>query len=274
MIALVATLGLTLLVLALLGGIAFVVRGSAAVRRPNTLPDRPFVPGEVLHYAEGAATLDLDGEPVRRRAKRGKRMKRVKRGRAAALVVLLVCAAFAPFSTNAQHDPASQPASHPAFRHGADADLWNARAAVGELGWQAPDEAYVAIVEVHIRRARLTGTTTAHMAQRYSAAVRVPPWHRAWVRELRATSDVPAAWPPNLRRAWPRYAGRFAEVRALVGEVLRGERDEVCPDAEHYGSESDGVPGGQVGRWESACSFEGTSQRWWKRTGLEGGGQG
>lgn len=89
-IALVATLGLTLLALALLGGIAFVVRGPSSVRRANTLPDRPFVPTEIdaplhaplRHYAEGAATLDLDGESLgssSRRAKQGKPLHRVKR---------------------------------------------------------------------------------------------------------------------------------------------------------------------------------------------------
>lgn len=70
MIALVATLGLTLLALALLGGIAFVVRGPSSVWRANTLPDRPFVP------------TDLDGEALgssRRRAKQGKPLHRVKR---------------------------------------------------------------------------------------------------------------------------------------------------------------------------------------------------
>lgn len=176
-----------------------------------------------------------------------------------AALALLVCATL--------------PLSAQRSRHGADADLWNTRAAVGELGWRAPDDAYAAIVEVHMRRAHLTGATTAHMARRYSAAVRTPPWHRAWVRELDVGPRVPTAWPPNLRGAWPRYAARFGEVREVVRAVLRGERREVCPGAEHYGSQADGAPGGQADRWESACAFEGTTQRWWKRrTGA--GGQG
>jgi hypothetical protein len=53
-----------------------------------------------------------------------------------------------------------------AQRTGPDAALWNARAAVGELGWRAPDDAYAAIVEVHLRRAQLTGTSAALMARR------------------------------------------------------------------------------------------------------------
>lgn len=277
MIALVATLGLTLLALALLGGIAFVARGPSSVRRANTLPDRPFVPTEIdaplhaplRHYAEGAATIDLDGDVLdtaRRRAKQGKplhcvkRVKRSKRARgitgSVALALLFAAATLAPLSTTAQGAR---------FHHGADADLWNTRAAIGELGWRAPDDAYAAIVEVHVRRAQLTGTTTAFMARRYSAAVRRPPPHRAWVPELHTRNAAPPSWPPHLDGSWWRYAERVGEVREIVRAVLRGERGAVCEDAEHYGSEADGVPGGQLGRWEAACSFEGTSQRWWKR---------
>lgn len=78
MIALVATLGLTLLALALLGGIAFVVRGSSSVRRANTLPDRPFVPTEI-----DASRPLYQGEALRCAAKQGKRLHRVKRAKRA-----------------------------------------------------------------------------------------------------------------------------------------------------------------------------------------------
>lgn len=146
-----------------------------------------------------------------------------------------------------------------------DAVLWNARAAVGELGWRAPDDAYAAIVEVHIRRASLTGTTPSYMARTYSAAVRRPPRRRAWVRELHGRPQVPPSWPSHLVRAWPRHAQRFVEVREVVRATLEGERDVACPDAEHYGSREDGAPGGRVDRWETACTFEGTTQQWWRR---------
>lgn len=159
-----------------------------------------------------------------------------------------------------------------AFHHGADADTWNARAAVGELGWRAPDDAYAAIVEVHIHRARITGTTTAHMARRYSAAVRRPPPHRAWVPELHArTAASPPSWPPHLDGVWWRYAERFDAVRDVVRDVLRGERAPVCPEAEHYGGPMDSM---DEDRWERACSIEGTAQRWWKRIGNGIGNEG
>lgn len=174
-----------------------------------------------------------------------------------AALALLACAAL-PLRAQRPH-------------HGADASLWNTRAAIGELGWRAPDDAYAAIVEVHLRRAQLTGTTTARMARQYSAAVRRPPPHRAWVPELHVSrTDAPPSWPPHLDGAWWRYADRVREVRDVVRAVLSGERAPVCPDAEHYGGPMDSV---DETRWESACRFDGTEQRWWKRrTGA--GGQG
>lgn len=180
-----------------------------------------------------------------------------------ALALIVGSLAWCPAEGNTQ--PAQPPRVARTHVHGADADLWNTRAAIGELGWRAPDDAYAAIVEVHVRRAQLTGTTTAFMARRYSAAVRRPPPHRAWVPELHTRHAAPPSWPPHLDGSWWRYAERVGEVREIVRAVLRGERGAVCVDAEHYGSEADGVPGGQLGRWERACSFEGTSQRWWKR---------
>jgi hypothetical protein len=45
-----------------------------------------------------------------------------------------------------------------------------------------------------------------------------------------------------------------------VREVLRGERDSACPDAEHYGSvELDGTPTGfvEVCRWRAGRHHQG-----------------
>ena len=152
-----------------------------------------------------------------------------------------------------------------AQRTGPDAALWNARAAVGELGWRAPDDAYAAIVEVHLRRARLTGTTSAFMARRYSAAIRRPPRHRRWVRELRVSASPPPSWPPHLGGAWHRYAEQLEHVRELAADVLAGRREVACEGAEHYGSTRDGAPGGRDDAWEVACTFRGTTQLWWRR---------
>jgi hypothetical protein len=152
-----------------------------------------------------------------------------------------------------------------AQRSGPDAALWNARAAVGELGWRAPDDAYAAIVEVHLRRAQLTGTTPALMARRYSAAIRRPPRHRRWVRELRVSASPPPSWPTHLGGAWHRYAEQLERVRAIAADVLAGRREVACEDAEHYGSTRDGAPGGRDDAWEVACTFRGTTQLWWRR---------
>lgn len=152
-----------------------------------------------------------------------------------------------------------------AQRRGADAALWNARAAIGELGWHAPDDAYAAIVEVHLRRAQLTGTTSALMARRYSAAIRRPPRHRRWVRELRVSASPPPSWPAHLDGAWWRYAEQLERVRTIAADVLAGRREVACEGAEHYGSTQDGAPGGRDDAWEVACTFRGTTQLWWRR---------
>jgi hypothetical protein len=138
-----------------------------------------------------------------------------------------------------------------AQRTGHDAALWNARAAVGELGWRAPDDAYAAIVEVHLRRAQLTGTSAALMARRYSAAIRRPPRHRRWVRELRVSASPPPSWPPHLGGAWQRYAEQLEHVRELASDVLAGRREVACEGATHYGGLMDSTPAGhaEACRW-------------------------
>jgi hypothetical protein len=138
-----------------------------------------------------------------------------------------------------------------AQRTGPDAALWNARAAVGELGWRAPDDAYAAIVEVHLRRAQLTGTSAALMARRYSAAIRRPPRHRRWVRELRVSASPPPSWPAHLGGAWHRYAEQLERVRAIAADVLAGQREVACEDATHYGGLMDSTPAGhaEACRW-------------------------
>lgn len=139
--------------------------------------------------------------------------------------------------------------------------IWTARAAIGELGFSASDDAYAAIAEVHVRRARLRGWSTSRVAKAYSSAIRRP--RRAWVPELHGdASRPPRSWPSL---PWAPRARRFNDVLAVVQAVLRGERDEVCPDALHYGSVADGPPGGDREGWVEACAFESTSQRFWKR---------
>lgn len=118
----------------------------------------------------------------------------------------------------------------------------NAAAAIGELGWRAADDAYAAIVEVHVRRASAQGMRPETMARLYSAAMRRP--RRAWVPEL-ARPGRPPSWPAPA--SWRRHAARFASVLEVVRATLAGERVEACPGAMHYGSATlDPVPRGHV----------------------------
>lgn len=139
--------------------------------------------------------------------------------------------------------------------------VWTARAAVGEVWFEASDDAYAAIAEVHVRRARARGWSTTRVARAYSAAVRGA--RRPWVAALNTDEGrPPPGWP---RVPWAPRARRFAHVLGVVRSVFAGERPEVCPEATHYGSVADGPPEGGLERWELACAPEGTSQRFWRR---------
>lgn len=127
-------------------------------------------------------------------------------------------------------------------------EVVHARACVGELGWSAPDEACVAIVEVHRRRAALTGMSPESVAKRYSAALRRPPSHRAWVRELADRSEAPRGWPRVA--SWTAARARFAALVNVAREALDSDA-EVCPGALHYGGLMDSIPTGH----EEACRW-------------------
>jgi hypothetical protein len=122
-----------------------------------------------------------------------------------------------------------------------DPALDHARACVGELGWRAPDDACAAIVEVHVRR--------GVRARSYSAALRRPPRHRAWVPQLDVGRAPPMAWPRAL--PWARHERRFVDVLEVVRQTLAAERPEACPGAMHYGGLMDATPAGhvEVCRW-------------------------
>src|SRR5690606_19527241 len=72
------------------------------------------------------------------------------------------------------------------LRRGDDAVLWQARSCIGEVGWNAPDDACVAMTWIHAKRAKLTGVALSTMIRAYSAAVRATPPSR------RVPTHVPA----------------------------------------------------------------------------------
>lgn len=176
------------------------------------------------------------------------------------------------------------------LRLGEDAALWQARSCVGEVGWNAPDEACVAMAWIHAKRAKLTGVSLTTMVRAYSVAVREPRIvHRAsaaqgsridasvarsttrsrvdrrrqWVQGLSVTGAAPRGWPEGLRGAWPRYQARFREIYELVNQVLSGDTPDPCPNATFYGGPMDSPPSGH--EVDDDCSFDGTAQVFYRR---------
>lgn len=150
----------------------------------------------------------------------GPELDDARRWRARVLLVAwgLVLAALAPCQ------PVEARRDDPARVHAA--------AAVGELSWRAPPEAYAAIVGVHVRRGALRGLRPELVARTYSQALRRPPRQRAWVPQL-IGRGMPRAWPSGA--SWPRHARRFDEIVELAREVLDGRRVSPCPEATGYG---------------------------------------
>jgi hypothetical protein len=181
-------------------------------------------------------------------------------------LAILLAACFALAATTPTH--ATEP---PEVRLGDRADLWNARACVGEVGWRAPLEACAAMVWIHVKRAGLTGRTVTAMTRAYSKAVRRPPRHRAWVPQLALQARPPVAWPPHLDEAWPSYRDRFEAVLEHVRAVLRGEVSDPCPSAGHYGGPMDSTP--TAHEEDPACQIEGTRQRFFRRIPASSGNE-
>jgi hypothetical protein len=139
--------------------------------------------------------------------------------------------------------------------------LANARACVGEVGWNDFD-ACAAVVGVHMRRAELTGVSVERMAELYSQAIRRP--RRLWVPVIDATPRRPAHFPEQL--AWSRYRDRFAAIKAHVRGVLEGDVADPCETEAplHYGSvRLDGIPRGHV---RTECLGD-NAQAFYKREG-------
>jgi hypothetical protein len=179
------------------------------------------------------------------------------------------------------------------LRLGENASLWQARSCVGEVGWNAPDDACVAMTWIHAKRARLTGVSLSTMVRAYSVAVREPrvvrrapvvtqgtrisaevarsrsgvtrtDRRRQWVQGLNVSGAAPRGWPEGLRGAWPRYQSRFREIHELVNRVLSGDVPDPCPNATFYGGPMDSAPSGHG--LDGECSFDGTAQLFYKRS--------
>lgn len=129
----------------------------------------------------------------------------------------------------------------------------HAAVCVGEVGWDAPEDACASIVEVHMARAR-GALSPETVAQRFSAALRSPPPHRRWVRGLLHATETraPEGWPSHLPWSGSQRYAALERYERIAAAVLAGEREPACPGCVDYGGLMDAVPRGM----EEARRFE------------------
>lgn len=154
----------------------------------------------------------------------------------------------------------------PRGRIGRDADLWAARSCIGEAGWRSWQGECAAILWVYksryeAMRPSRPDLTYAKVIRRYSSAVKPHTRHgRPWLFELRSYLDRPPSWPAS--SSWRLHRSDWARVVGTVRRWLRGDVENPCPGARHYGNRTtDGRPTGHI---LAQCAVE-TRNRFWGR---------
>ncbi len=135
-----------------------------------------------------------------------------------------------------------------------------ARSCVAEAGFDSADTGEcAAIAWVYSRRfhqMRVAGRymSFARLVWQYSAPLRVG--RRPWVTNLDGDErprGMPRAWP------WESLLPKWQRVKAFVQEWSRGETENPCPGANHFGSVQDGAPSD----WTSIrCNFRPRNRFW------------
>ncbi|MEM1414508.1 MAG: hypothetical protein AAGH15_06395 [Myxococcota bacterium] len=126
-------------------------------------------------------------------------------------------------------------------------------------------DACAAIVFVHKKRAELRRMPERTMVRLYSQPMRSRTGPRRWVHLLRAEGRAPGGWPS--RYSWRQTQNRFRPVYEHVGKIMRGEVEDPCPEALHYGGpqwlDGDAPTGFEL---DPACELAGTEQRFFRRS--------
>ncbi len=133
-----------------------------------------------------------------------------------------------------------------------------AQCALAESGGHAPD--VTAITWVLWKRARQAGVPISVMAQRYCRIHRAPRAHRRWILEIGWSPNPPA--PPSWagKANWQKLAQIWRSVQLLVIMSYSEQYADPCPQAFHWGSDSDGQP-----RQTQPVSCGNTRNRFWSR---------
>lgn len=120
-------------------------------------------------------------------------------------------------------------------------------ACVAEGGWQ--DEAeWAAVAHVFKKRAEFYGLDIETMITRYAqvhhADNRSP--RAVMLRSLRLDARQPEYWSLSLR--WSNYKPKWQRALEFSERFLRGEVDDPCPLAFHFGGPGDSVEGRALAR--------------------------
>ena len=155
-----------------------------------------------------------------------------------ALAVAVVYLAFLPFTgLPAKAVPIEPSDWSPRAR------LILAQSCVGEAGFESgPDGECAAIAWVYAKRVaqmRRAGRRISYlsMVRQYSQPIRLR--RRLWVVSLRPDLARPRGWPSS----WPRWEDghqdQWSAVLDAVDAWRRGEVEDPCPAATHFGAHSD-----------------------------------
>ncbi len=133
----------------------------------------------------------------------------------------------------------------------------SAQAVIGESGWTAYRRGEdLAIVGVHLYRQSLPanrGRTLTQVTRAYSSALN---GHRPWVLALGRPG-----WPRGLPT---RHRTHWEATLARVEAFLRGELENPCEVATHYGSRHDGPP---APGYRRVCRGMGFRSHFWAKPG-------
>lgn len=118
------------------------------------------------------------------------------------------------------------------------AQLWLARACVGEAGWESVEGECAAIGYVIQKRVPVVRKPFLKVLKKYSWAIQYHPKHtRKWLLHLNRDLSKPKFWPKDAN--WERYVSRWQAVLSVASQFSEGGIPDPTPEANHWGGRMD-----------------------------------